>query len=61
MKNCSHSVAPILKGDRFDLNQCSKNDFNGNTRRTFLMLQILEAIGMLKYVPNLTLYFLLKY
>ena len=27
MKNCSSSVAPILKGDRFDLNQCPKNDF----------------------------------
>ena len=27
MKNCSSSVAPILKGDKFDLNQCPKNDF----------------------------------
>ena len=27
MKHCSLSVAPILKGDRFDLNQCPKNDF----------------------------------
>ena len=27
MKTCSPSVAPILKGDRFDLNQCLKNDF----------------------------------
>ena len=27
MKNCSLSVAPILKGDIFDLNQCPKNDF----------------------------------
>ena len=27
MKNCSPSVAPILKGDKFDLNQCLKNDF----------------------------------
>ena len=27
MKNCSASVAPILKGDRFDLNKCPKNDF----------------------------------
>ena len=31
MKNCSSSVAPILKGDRFDLNQCPKNNFDGNT------------------------------
>ena len=27
IKNCSPSVAPILKGERFDLNQCPKNDF----------------------------------
>ena len=27
MKNCSLSVAPILKGDKFDLNKCPKNDF----------------------------------
>ena len=27
MKNCSPSVVPILKGDRFDLNQCPNNDF----------------------------------
>ena len=27
MENCSLSIAPILKGDKFDLNQCPKNDF----------------------------------
>ena len=27
MKNCSSSVAPILKGDKCDLNRCPKNDF----------------------------------
>ena len=27
MKNCSPNIAPILKGDIFDLNQCPKNDF----------------------------------
>ena len=26
MKDCSPSVSPIVKGDRFNLNQCSKND-----------------------------------
>ena len=26
MKDCSPSVAPIVKGDRFNLNQCPKND-----------------------------------
>ena len=27
MKDCLPSVAPIVKGDRFNLNQCPKNDF----------------------------------
>ena len=27
MKDCSLSVAPIVKGDMFNLNQCLKNDF----------------------------------
>ena len=31
MKNCSLSVAPMLKGDIFDLNQCPKILSKGNT------------------------------
>ena len=27
MKDCPPSVAPIVKGDRFNLNQCPKNNF----------------------------------
>ena len=27
MKDCSPSVAPIVKRDRLNLNQCPKNDF----------------------------------
>ena len=27
MKDCSPSLAPIVKGDRFNLDQCPKNDF----------------------------------
>jgi len=26
MKDCSPSVAPIVTGDRFNLNQCPKNE-----------------------------------
>ena len=26
MKDCSPNVSPIVKGDRFNLNQCPKND-----------------------------------
>ena len=31
MKNCSLIVSPILKGDRFNLNQCLKMISNRNT------------------------------
>jgi len=27
MKICSPSIAPIVKGDKFNLNQCPKNNF----------------------------------
>ena len=27
MKDCSPSIAPIVKSDRFNLDQCLKNDF----------------------------------
>ena len=31
MKNCSSSVAPIMKRDRLNLSQCLKNDFRTRT------------------------------
>ena len=45
MKNCSSSVAPILKGDRFDLNQCPKNDFE----QEHMNIPYASAIGRLMY------------
>ena len=43
MKNCSLSVAPILKGDKFNLNQCPKNDFEQEHMKNIHMLQPLQA------------------
>ena len=55
MKNCSPSVTPILKGDRFDLNQCPKNDFK---REHMKNIPYTSAIGSLMYaqvctIPNI--------
>ena len=55
MKNCSPSVTPILKGDRFDLNQCPKNDFK---REHMKNIPYTLAIGSLMYaqvctIPNI--------
>ena len=46
MKNCSLSVAPILKGDRFDLNHCPKNDFE---REHMKNIPYTSAVGSLMY------------
>ena len=46
MKNCSLSVAPILKGDRFDLNQCPKNDFE---REHMKNIPYASVVGSLMY------------
>ena len=44
MKNCSLSVAPILKSDRLDLNQCPKNDFE---REHMKNIPYTSAVGSL--------------
>ena len=46
MKNCLSSVAPILKGDKFDLNQCPKNDFE---REHMKNIPYASAVGSLMY------------
>ncbi|GAA0144422.1 hypothetical protein LIER_04872 [Lithospermum erythrorhizon] len=33
MKDCSPSVAPIMKGDRFSLDQCPRNDIERNSNQ----------------------------
>ena len=46
MKDCSPSVAPIVKGDRFNLNQCSKNDFE---REQMKNISYASVVGSLMY------------
>ena len=51
MKNCSSSVAPIFKGDRFDLNQCLKNDFE---REHMKNIPYTSVVGSLMYAQVCT-------
>ena len=46
MKNCSRSPAPIVKGNRFSLNQCPKNDLEREKMRD---TPYASAIGSLMY------------
>ena len=46
MKNCSPNVASILKGDIFNLNQCSKNEFE---REHMKNIPYALAVGSLMY------------
>ena len=51
IKNCSLSVAPILKGDIFYLNQCPKNDFEQEHMKN---IPYTSAIGSLMYAQVCT-------
>ena len=51
MKNCSSSVAPILKGDKFDLNQCPKNDFEWEHMKN---IPYASVVGSLMYAQVCT-------
>ena len=51
MKNCSLSVAPILKGDILDLNQCHKNDFEWAYMKN---IPYTSAVGSLMYAQVCT-------
>nr|CAN69554.1 hypothetical protein VITISV_009019 [Vitis vinifera] len=44
MKNCSPSVSPIVKGDRFNLDQCPKNDLE---REQMKNIPYASAVGSL--------------
>ena len=46
MNDCSPSVAPIVKGDRFNLNQCPKNDLEREQMKT---IPYASAVGSLMY------------
>ena len=51
MKDCLPSVAPIVKGDRFNLNQCPKNDFE---REKMKNIPYALVVGSIMYVQVCT-------
>ncbi|RVW30939.1 Retrovirus-related Pol polyprotein from transposon TNT 1-94 [Vitis vinifera] len=51
MKNCSPSVSPIVKGDRFNLDQCPKNDLE---REQMKNIPYASAVGSLMYAQVCT-------
>jgi len=51
MKNCSPSVAPIVKGDKFELSQCPQNDFE---REHMKKIPYASAVGSLMYAQVCT-------
>ena len=46
IKNCSPGVAPIMMGDKFDFNQCSKQDFEWEHVKK---ISYASAVGSLMY------------
>ena len=51
MKDCSPSVAPIMKGDNLNLNQCLKIDFDKESMKN---ISYASAVGSLMYVQVCT-------
>jgi len=51
MKNCSPCIAPIMKGDRFNLDQCPKNDLE---REQMKNIPYASAVGSLMYAQVCT-------
>ncbi|XP_040939241.1 secreted RxLR effector protein 161-like [Gossypium hirsutum] len=44
MKDYSSSVAPIMQGDKFNLNQCQKNEFKKEQMKNILYASIIESL-----------------
>ena len=56
MKDCSPSVAPIMKGNKLSLNQCPKNDLENESMKN---IRYASAVDSLMYAqvctrPNIT-------
>ena len=51
MKDCLPSVAPIVKGDKLDLSQCPKNDFE---REHMKNIHYASVVGSLMYAQVCT-------
>ncbi|XP_031256963.1 secreted RxLR effector protein 161-like [Pistacia vera] len=44
MKDCSPSVAPVVKGDKFNLNQCPNNDFEREQMHNIPYASTIESL-----------------
>ena len=51
MKDCSPSVAPIVKGDKLSLNQCLKNDLEKESKKS---IPYALVVGSLMYAQVCT-------
>ena len=51
MKDCSPSVAPIMKGDKLSLNQCPKNDLENESMKN---IPYVSVVGSLMYAQVCT-------
>ena len=51
MKDCSPSVAPIMKSDKLSLNQCLKNDLENESMKN---IPYASAVGSLMYAKVCT-------
>ncbi|XP_073067254.1 secreted RxLR effector protein 161-like [Primulina eburnea] len=51
MKDCSSSIAPVVKGDKFNLSQCPKNDLEREQMKNILYA---SAVGSLMYAQVCT-------
>ncbi|KAL4271452.1 hypothetical protein GQ457_13G004180 [Hibiscus cannabinus] len=51
MKDCSPTVAPIVKGDKFNLNQCPKNEFEREQTKN---IPYASVVGSLMYAQVCT-------
>ena len=51
MKDCSSSVDSIMKGDKFNLNQCPKNDFEKEQMKN---IPYASVVGSIMYVQIYT-------
>ena len=51
MKDCSPSIAPIVKGDRFNLEQCPKNDLEQEQIKN---IPYVSTVGSLMYAQVCT-------
>ena len=56
MKDCSASVAPIKKGDKFNLNQCPKNDLESEQMKNVFYASAVESFISYAFVVESLMY-----